>query len=59
MRLQHPAASDYPEFAAFLVSAGIDFISLNTGCAISVRMRVARAELGETESPATLPSRLR
>ena len=38
------APSDYPEFAAFLVEAGIDSISLNPDSVISVKRRVAQAE---------------
>jgi pyruvate, water dikinase len=38
------APSDYPEFAAFLVEAGIDSISLNPDSVISVKHRVAQAE---------------
>lgn len=38
------APSDYPEFAAFLVEAGIDSISLNPDSVIGVKRRVAQAE---------------
>jgi pyruvate,water dikinase len=38
------APSDYPEFAAFLVEAGIDSISLNPDSVIQVKRRVAEAE---------------
>jgi pyruvate,water dikinase len=38
------APSDYPEFAAFLVEAGIDSISLNPDSVISVKQHVANAE---------------
>lgn len=38
------APSDYPEFAAFLVEAGIDSISLNPDSVLAVIPRVARAE---------------
>ncbi len=38
------APSDYPEFAAFLVEAGIDSISLNPDSVIAVKRRVAQAE---------------
>ncbi len=38
------APSDYPEFAEFLVSAGIDSISLNPDSAIAVRKRLAESE---------------
>ena len=36
------APSDYPDFAAFLVKAGIDSISLNPDSVIRVRQRIAR-----------------
>jgi phosphoenolpyruvate synthase/pyruvate phosphate dikinase len=38
------AASQYPEFAAFLVEEGIDSISLNPDSVIGVKMRVADEE---------------
>jgi pyruvate, water dikinase len=38
------APSDYPEFAAFLVEAGIDSMSLNPDSVISVLRRVAEVE---------------
>jgi pyruvate,water dikinase len=38
------APSDYPEFAAFLVEAGIDSISLNPDSVIDVKKRVAKVE---------------
>jgi pyruvate,water dikinase len=38
------APSDYPEFAAFLVEAGIDSISLNPDSVVAVRRLVAAAE---------------
>ncbi len=38
------APSDYPEFAAFLVKAGIDSISLNPDSVIQVKRVVAEAE---------------
>jgi len=38
------APSDYPEFAACRVEAGIDSISLNPDSVIAVKRRVARAE---------------
>ena len=38
------APSDYPEFAAFLVEAGIDSISLNPDSVIAVKKRIAKAE---------------
>jgi len=40
------APSDYPDFAAFLVEAGIDSISLNPDSVIEVKKRVAEAEAG-------------
>jgi pyruvate,water dikinase len=41
------APSDYPEFAAFLVEAGIDSISLNPDSVISVKRQVAQQERKE------------
>jgi pyruvate,water dikinase len=38
------APSDYPEFAAWLVSEGIDSISLNPDVAVATTLRVAEAE---------------
>jgi len=38
------APSDYPEFAAWLVSEGIDSISLNPDVVMATTLRVARAE---------------
>ena len=38
------APSDYPDFAAFLVEAGIDSMSLNPDSVIKVKRRVAEAE---------------
>jgi pyruvate,water dikinase len=38
------APSDYPDFAEFLVSVGIDSISLNPDSAIAVRKRLAERE---------------
>jgi pyruvate,water dikinase len=38
------APSDHPDFAAFLVKAGIDSISLNPDSVIAVKRRVAQAE---------------
>jgi len=38
------APSDYPEFAAWLVSEGIESISLNPDVAIATAIRVAAAE---------------
>jgi pyruvate,water dikinase len=41
------APSDYPEFAAFLVRAGIDSISLNPDSVVEVKRRVAKVEQSE------------
>ena len=41
------APSDYPEFAQFLVEAGIDSISLNPDSVIQVKRRVAQQESTE------------
>ena len=38
------APSDHPDFASFLVEAGIDSISLNPDSAIAVKLRVAQTE---------------
>ena len=38
------APSDHPEFAAFLVEAGIDSISVNPDSALAARRVVAEAE---------------
>ena len=38
------APSDHPEFAGFLVEAGIDSISLNPDSVIAAIRRVAKAE---------------
>jgi len=38
------APSDYPEFAAFLVKAGIDSMSLNPDSVVEVKQRVAEVE---------------
>ncbi|MDC0833785.1 hypothetical protein POG22_12325 [Geitlerinema sp. CS-897] len=38
------APSDYPDFAAFLVSVGIDSISLNPDSVVAVKQRIARME---------------
>ncbi|MDZ4245685.1 MAG: putative PEP-binding protein, partial [Dehalococcoidia bacterium] len=38
------APSDYPDFAAFLVSAGIDSISVNPDSVLSVILRVVEME---------------
>ncbi|MGD8815672.1 MAG: phosphoenolpyruvate synthase, partial [Acidobacteriota bacterium] len=43
------APSDYPEFAAFLVEAGIDSLSLNPDSVIEVRERVAEIEQQERQ----------
>jgi pyruvate,water dikinase len=40
------APSDYPEYAAFLVDAGIDAISLNPDSVVDVIKRVAKLEGG-------------
>lgn len=42
------APSDHPEFAAFLVKAGIDSISLNPDSVIQVKERVAEVERAAT-----------
>lgn len=42
------APSDYPEFAAFLVEAGIDSISLNPDSVIKIKQIVAEAEKRKT-----------
>ncbi|HSK77005.1 MAG TPA: phosphoenolpyruvate synthase [Thermoanaerobaculia bacterium] len=42
------APSDYPEFAEFLVEAGIDSISLNPDSVAEVRRRVAAVEAART-----------
>ncbi|MGH7963533.1 MAG: putative PEP-binding protein, partial [Candidatus Binatia bacterium] len=44
------APSDYPEFAAFLVKAGIDSISLNPDSVIAVKRRVAQVETNRRRS---------
>ena len=38
------APSDYPDFADFLVAAGIDSISLNPDSVIKIKQIVAKAE---------------
>ncbi len=38
------APSDYPDFAAFLIEAGIDSISLNPDSVVEVKQRVAEVE---------------
>jgi len=47
------ASSDYPDFAAFLVEAGIDSIPLNPDSVVRVRRRVAeeQARIGFAPSP--------
>jgi pyruvate,water dikinase len=40
------APSDYPDFAAFLVEAGIDSISLNPDSVLEVKQRAAETEAG-------------
>jgi pyruvate,water dikinase len=44
------APSDYPEFAEFLVEAGIDSISLNPDSVAEVRRRVAAVEAARKEA---------
>jgi pyruvate,water dikinase len=39
------APSDYPDFAAFLVKAGIDSISLNPDSVVDVKIRIAKLEV--------------
>jgi pyruvate,water dikinase len=46
------APSNYPEFAGFLVEAGLDSISVNPDSVIQVIERVARAEAGAAEAGA-------
>jgi pyruvate,water dikinase len=50
------APSNYPEFAAFLVEAGIDSISLNPDSVITVKQSVAHAEAKAVAS-LTAPAR--
>jgi pyruvate,water dikinase len=38
------APSDYPEFAAFLVEAGIDSISLNPDSVVETKKMIAKTE---------------
>ncbi|ELR97253.1 phosphoenolpyruvate synthase [Gloeocapsa sp. PCC 73106] len=40
------APSDYPEFARFLVEAGIDSISLNPDSVLKTRLEIAEVEIG-------------
>jgi pyruvate,water dikinase len=47
------APSDFPEFAEWLVTQGIDSISLNPDTAIKTSLRVARAEQSSTKPAAT------
>jgi phosphoenolpyruvate synthase/pyruvate phosphate dikinase len=42
------APSDYPEFAEWLVSQGIDSISLNPDVAVATTMHVAKAEADQS-----------
>ncbi|HSF44010.1 MAG TPA: putative PEP-binding protein, partial [Thermoanaerobaculia bacterium] len=44
------APSDYPDFAEFLVEAGIDSISLNPDSVAEVRRRVAAVEAARTKT---------
>ncbi|PPT08702.1 Phosphoenolpyruvate synthase [Geitlerinema sp. FC II] len=44
MEICGQAPSDYPDFAAFLVSVGIDSISLNPDSVVAVKQRIARME---------------
>ncbi|MDJ0569353.1 MAG: phosphoenolpyruvate synthase [Pleurocapsa sp. MO_192.B19] len=44
------APSDYPDFAAFLVKAGIDSISLNPDSVIGVKQQVAQTEAKSNSS---------
>ena len=46
------APSDFPEFAEWLVTQGIDSISLNPDTAIKTSLRVARAEQSNTKPAA-------
>jgi pyruvate,water dikinase len=50
------APSDYPEFAAWLVSQDIDSISLNPDVAIATAMRVAAAEAELNSQSARVPT---
>lgn len=43
------APSDYPDFAAFLVQAGIDSISLNPDSIVKTKIRVAEEEAGQLQ----------
>jgi pyruvate,water dikinase len=52
------APSDHPDFATFLVEAGIDSISLNPDSIVDVKRRVAEME-AEHEALTTRPSRPR
>lgn len=47
------APSDYPEFAEWLVSEGIDSISLNPDVAIATAIRIAAVEAAATTGPVT------
>jgi pyruvate,water dikinase len=44
------APSDYPEFAAFLVEAGIDSISLNPDSVMKIKQTVAQAEQRQVQA---------
>jgi pyruvate,water dikinase len=44
------APSDYPDFAAFLVEAGIDSISLNPDSVMKIKQTVAKAEPGQVQA---------
>jgi pyruvate,water dikinase len=44
------APSDYPEFAAFLVEAGIDSISLNPDSVMKIKQTVAQAEQPQVQA---------
>jgi pyruvate,water dikinase len=48
------APSDHPEFARFLVEAGIDSISVNPDSFVAVKLRVAAAEKRWAEERARL-----
>jgi pyruvate,water dikinase len=41
--------SDYPEFAAFLVKAGIDSISLNPDSVLQVKRHIAQVEANQSK----------
>lgn len=52
------APSDHPEFAEFLVQAGVDSISLNPDTVLATRERIALVEktLGKTGNKTSIPS---